>query len=93
MGKVFDIAAVNCKNISIAVGERGCVYIWGDCHGQKITIPTATTFSNMYDALACYGSPSVMHKPLILYSDEEPSVLECLRNSFDDEVCVSYFLS
>ncbi|KYN22215.1 RCC1 and BTB domain-containing protein 1, partial [Trachymyrmex cornetzi] len=85
MGKVSDIAAVHCQNISIAIGEEGYVYIWGNCRGQKITIPTATTFSNMYDALACYGSPSVMHKPLILYSDEEPSVLECLGNSFDDE--------
>lgn len=93
MGKVSDIAAVHCKHISIAIGEEGCVYIWGDCRGQSIAIPTVTTFSNMYDALACYGLPSVMHKPLILYNNEEPSVLECLGNSFDDEVCLSYSLS
>ncbi|XP_018368579.1 PREDICTED: RCC1 and BTB domain-containing protein 1-like [Trachymyrmex cornetzi] len=89
MGKISDIAAV--KHVNIAISEGGRVYIWGNCHGQRIMIPTATTFSNMYDAFACYGSPSVMHKPLILYSNEEPrieclkSVLECMGNSFNDE--------
>ncbi|XP_011699349.1 PREDICTED: RCC1 and BTB domain-containing protein 1-like isoform X2 [Wasmannia auropunctata] len=84
MGRVSDIAALHYNHISIAVGEGGRVYMWGHCRGQSITTPTATPFSNVHDALACYGSPSVMHKPLILHANEESGILECLETAFDD---------
>ncbi|TGZ51677.1 RCC1 and BTB domain-containing protein 1-like [Temnothorax longispinosus] len=84
MGRVSDIAALHYNHISIAVAEGGRVYMWGHCRGQSITTPTATPFSNVHDALACYGSPSVMHKPLILHPNEESSILECLKTAFDD---------
>ncbi|KYN50563.1 RCC1 and BTB domain-containing protein 1, partial [Trachymyrmex cornetzi] len=84
MGRVSDIAAMHYNHISVAVGEGGRVYMWGHCRGQSITIPTSTPFSNVHDALACYGSPSVMHKPLILYANEEPNILQCLGSAFDD---------
>ncbi|KAG5339698.1 RCBT1 protein, partial [Acromyrmex heyeri] len=84
MGRVSDIAAMHYNHISIAVGEGGRVYMWGHCRGQSITTPTSTPFSNVHDALACYGSPSVMHKPLILYANEEPNILQCLGSAFDD---------
>ncbi|XP_011635998.1 RCC1 and BTB domain-containing protein 1-like isoform X2 [Pogonomyrmex barbatus] len=84
MGRVSDIAALHYNHISIAVGEGGCVYMWGHCRGQSITTPTATPFSNVHDALACYGSPSVMHQPLVLYVNEDSSLLECLGTAFDD---------
>lgn len=87
MGRVSDIAAMHYNHISIAVGEGGRVYMWGHCRGQSITTPTATPFSNVHDALACYGSPSVMHKPLVLHLNEESSILECLGTAFDDPVC------
>lgn len=87
MGRVSDIAAMHYNHISVAVGEGGRVYMWGHCRGQSITIPTSTPFSNVHDALACYGSPSVMHKPLILYANEEPNILQCLGSAFDDPVC------
>ncbi|KAM0728094.1 RCC1 and BTB domain-containing protein 1 [Formica fusca] len=84
MGRVFDIAALHYNHISIAVGLGGRVYMWGHCRGQSITTPTATPFLNIYDAFACYGSPSVMHKPLILHANEDSSILECLGAAFDD---------
>lgn len=84
MGRVSDIAAMHYNHISVAVGEGGRVYMWGHCRGQSITTPTSTPFSNVHDALACYGSPSVMHKPLILYANEEPNILQCLGSAFDD---------
>lgn len=94
MGRVFDIAALHYNHISIAVGLGGRVYMWGHCRGQSITTPTATPFLNIYDAFACYGSPSVMHKPLILHANEDSSILECLGAAFDDSVCnVFYFVS
>lgn len=88
MGRVSDIAALHYNHISVAVGEGGRVYMWGHCRGQSITTPTATPFSNMHDALACYGSPSVMHKPLVLHMNEESGILECLETAFDDPVCL-----
>ncbi|XP_012230297.1 RCC1 and BTB domain-containing protein 1 [Linepithema humile] len=84
MGRVSDIAALHYNHISVAVGEGGCVYMWGHCRGQSITTPTATPFSSIHDALACYASPSVMHEPLVLHTDEESSILESLGAAFDD---------
>ncbi|XP_018392145.1 PREDICTED: RCC1 and BTB domain-containing protein 1-like [Cyphomyrmex costatus] len=81
--KWIDIVALSCYNISVAVSEEGCVYVWGDCRGESILTPTATSFSNVHDAIAYYG-PSVMHKPLVLYMSEGPSILESLKASFDE---------
>ncbi|KAG5306665.1 RCBT1 protein, partial [Acromyrmex insinuator] len=81
--KWIDIAALNCSNISVAVSEEGRVYVWGNCHGEKIMTPTVTPFSNMHDAVARYG-PSVMHEPLILYANGGPGILECLKTAFND---------
>lgn len=92
MGRVSDIAALHYNHISIAVGEGGCIYMWGHCRGQSITTPTSTPFSSIHDALACYASPSVMHEPLVLHTDEESSILESLSAAFDDSVCFTLFL-
>ncbi|XP_018048391.1 PREDICTED: RCC1 and BTB domain-containing protein 1-like isoform X1 [Atta colombica] len=81
--KWVDIAALNCSNISVAVSEEGRVYVWGNCHGEKIVTPTVTPFSNMHDAIARYG-PSVMHEPLILYVNGGSDILECLKTAFND---------
>ncbi|KYN01660.1 PREDICTED: RCC1 and BTB domain-containing protein 1-like [Cyphomyrmex costatus] len=81
--KWIDIAALPCYNISVALSEEGRAYVWGDCCGQSILTPTATSFSNVHDAIAYYG-PSVMHKPLVLYMNKEPSVLESLKAAFDE---------
>ncbi|XP_018308499.1 RCC1 and BTB domain-containing protein 1 [Mycetomoellerius zeteki] len=83
--KWVDIAALNCSNISVAVSEEGHVYVWGNCHGEKIVTPTVTPFSDMHDAIARYG-PSVMHQPLILYANEGPDILQCLKTAFDDRL-------
>ncbi|EZA54598.1 hypothetical protein DMN91_007313 [Ooceraea biroi] len=84
MGRISDIAALHYSHISVAVGKGGRVYMWGHCRGQSISTPTATPFSNIHDALACYASPSVMHKPLVLRMDKQSNILECLGSAFDD---------
>lgn len=84
MGRVSDIAAVHYNHISVAVGQGGCVYMWGQCRGQSVTWPTATRLSHPHDALAFYATPSVMHKPLFLNAEEETSILDCLKQAFDD---------
>ncbi|KYN08721.1 RCC1 and BTB domain-containing protein 1 [Cyphomyrmex costatus] len=81
--KWIDIVALPGYAISVAVSEEGRVYVWGDCCSESILTPTATSFSNVHDAIAYYG-PRVMHKPLVLYMSEGPSILESLEAAFDE---------
>lgn len=93
MGRVSDIAALHYNHISTAVGLGGRIYMWGNCRGQSISTPTPTPFMDMHDTFACYGWPSVMHKPLILHENEDSSILECLGTAFNDSVrYVFYYL-
>lgn len=90
MGRVSDIAALHYNHISVAIGEGHRVFMWGQCRGQSITVPTPTPLAHLHDALACYASPSVMHRPLFLYAAEEMSIVDCLRQAFDDSVCLIF---
>lgn len=88
MGKLLDIAAL--KNISVAVNEIGCFYVWGLYAGYMLYTPHATVYKNMYDVFA---SANVMYKPLILsagdheYVNQDSNVMRCIKNVFDDPVC------
>ncbi|XP_066581210.1 RCC1 and BTB domain-containing protein 1-like isoform X2 [Prorops nasuta] len=84
MGMVSDIAASHCNHISAAVGAGGKIFMWGQCLGISITEPTLTSLSHLHNVLACYASCSVMHCPLILHAEEEISVMDCLREAFND---------
>ncbi|XP_015183789.1 PREDICTED: RCC1 and BTB domain-containing protein 1-like isoform X2 [Polistes dominula] len=84
MGRVSDVAALHYDHISVAIGEGNKVFMWGQCLGQSITIPTPTPLTNLHDVLACYASPRVMHRPLYLYAAEESSIVDCLRDAFND---------
>ncbi|KOC62519.1 RCC1 and BTB domain-containing protein 1 [Habropoda laboriosa] len=86
MGRVLDIAASNCNHISVAMGIGNQVYIWGQCLGQRIKVPTLTPLRCLHDAFACYGCPSVMHQPLILHDDDEINLTNSLREAFDDPI-------
>ncbi|XP_015608978.1 RCC1 and BTB domain-containing protein 1 isoform X3 [Cephus cinctus] len=86
MGRVSDIAALHCNHISVAVGQGGRIFMWGQCRGQSVTRPTATPLATIHEALACYATPSVMHKPLILHAEEEIGILDCLKQAFDDPI-------
>ncbi|XP_074111220.1 RCC1 and BTB domain-containing protein 1 [Cotesia typhae] len=84
MGRVSDIAAIHCNHISAALAEGGKIYMWGQCRGQTVTTPTVTPLLHLHDVLACYSTPSVMHEPLVLYAEDETSILDCLKQAFDD---------
>ncbi|XP_033209361.1 RCC1 and BTB domain-containing protein 1-like isoform X2 [Belonocnema kinseyi] len=86
LGRVSDIAALHYNHISVAVGQGGKIFMWGQCRGQSVTSPVATFLPHIHDALACYATPSVMHEPLILNADEDHGILECLKQAFDDPV-------
>lgn len=86
MGKVLNVAAR--LDGSLAIDENGCVYIWGHCFNEKITIPIATAFSNIYDVYL-YNVPYIIQEPLINPTGEKPNILKCLERVFDDQVYVS----
>lgn len=94
MGRVSDIAALHYNHISVAVGQGGRIFMWGQCRGQSVTSPVATYLPHIHDALACYATPSVMHEPLVLNADEDSGILGCLKQAFDDPVeIISFFFS
>ncbi|XP_043284859.1 RCC1 and BTB domain-containing protein 1-like isoform X3 [Venturia canescens] len=84
MGRISDVAAVHYNHISVAITHDGQVFMWGQCRGQSVPTPTPTPFTNLHEALASYATPSVMHTPLRLYSEEDTSILDCLKQAFDD---------
>lgn len=86
MGRISDIATLHYNHISVAMGQGGKIYMWGQCRGQSVTSPMATPLPHIHDALACYATPSVMHQPLVLHAEEEVGIIESLRNAFDDSV-------
>ncbi|XP_054004464.1 RCC1 and BTB domain-containing protein 1-like isoform X2 [Hylaeus anthracinus] len=86
IGKVLDIATSSYNNISIAMAVNNRVFMWGQCLGQSIKIPTLTPQKCLHDALACYAWPSVMHQPLILSNEKRVNLIDCLKESFDDPV-------
>lgn len=91
MGRVCDIAAVHCNHISAALVEGGKIFMWGHCRGQSVTTPTLTPLLYLHDVFACYATPSVMHEPLVLYGQDETSILDYLKQAFDDPVSFYYF--
>ena len=84
IGKVLDVAATHYNHISVAMGEDKRVFIWGHCLQQRVQIPTLTSHRCLYDALACYATPNVMHKPFEL-RDTKATVLPAYMNeAFDN---------
>lgn len=88
MGRILDIATSHYHHISLAMSEGNRIFMWGQCLGQSIKVPTLTPLKCLYDALAYYAFPPVMHQPLIFHSDEEANVADSLKNAFDDPVCI-----
>ncbi|XP_060815883.1 uncharacterized protein LOC132907131 [Bombus pascuorum] len=84
MGRILDIATSHYHHISLAMCEGNRIFMWGQCLGQSIKVPILTPLKCLYDALAYYAFPPVMHQPLIFHNDEEANIANSLRNAFDD---------
>ena len=84
MGRILDIATSHYHHISLAMSEGNRIFMWGQCLGQSIKVPTLTPLKCLYDALAYYAFPPVMHQPLNFHSDEEANIANSLKNAFDD---------
>ncbi|XP_076669800.1 RCC1 and BTB domain-containing protein 1 isoform X2 [Andrena cerasifolii] len=82
--RVLDVAATHYNNISVAMGDDNLVFIWGHCLGQCIAVPTLTPHRCLYDALACYATPNVMHKPFELCNTDTTNLTVRIGEAFDD---------
>lgn len=90
MRRILDIATSYYNCISIALCEGNRIFMWGQCLGQNVKVPTLTPLKCLYDVFAFYALPAVMHQPLIFHSDEESNLIDSLREAFDDSVCIFY---
>ncbi|XP_029051357.2 RCC1 and BTB domain-containing protein 1-like [Osmia bicornis bicornis] len=87
MGRVLDVAASYCNDISVAMGERNVVFVWGRCLGLRIRVPTYTPLKHLHDAFAFYSSRRVTHQPLIVVGEpKEASLIDWLWNAFNDPI-------
>ena len=84
MGRVLDVAASPCNDISVAMCEHNRVFVWGRCLHYNFVVPTRTPFHCLHDAFAHLAWFSGMHQPLIVSSEEEMSITDHLRQAFDD---------
>lgn len=89
MGRVLDVAASFCNDISIAMGEKNVIFVWGRCLEQSIRVPTYKPLKHLHDAFAFYSSRPVTHQPLIVYGEPtEASLIDCLWQAFNDPVSI-----
>lgn len=85
LGRIVDIAATHYTHISAAVSQMTSkCYMWGQCHGQSVVIPTETPFASIHDVFSCFATPSVTHEPMVTEVSSGPSILDSLKLAFDD---------
>lgn len=85
MGEVSDIAAQDNK--SVAINKTGCVYVWGFHVWHILWKPIKTEYSNIYDIFK-YRIPYIIQDN----TKKIPTILECLGPSFNDVVCLIFYL-
>ncbi|XP_043513909.1 RCC1 and BTB domain-containing protein 1-like isoform X1 [Frieseomelitta varia] len=86
MKRVLDMACSHHNHTSAAMVEGHRIFIWGQCLGHIVIVPTLINVTSLHDVFARYASPSVMHQPLVLYGEEpDTSLIDYFRNAFDDQ--------
>jgi RCC1 and BTB domain-containing protein len=80
-----DIAASFYSHISIAVSRNGKNYIWGECGGEVVTIPTeiAKTDISIHDLFVVYSKPQITYKAITYF--DKLSVEESIHKSFNNQ--------
>lgn len=86
IGRIVEIAASHYNHISAAMSQTSKVFMWGQCRGQSITVPTETPFHSLHDVFACFASPAVTWIPMKLDISDTSRVNDSLQQAFDDPV-------
>ena len=84
IGRVIDIAASHYNHISAAITQDSTVYMWGQCHGQSVVLPTPTSFVRLHDVFACFATPAVTPVPMVTEISSVPNIMDSLKLAFDD---------
>ncbi|XP_026670745.1 RCC1 and BTB domain-containing protein 1-like, partial [Ceratina calcarata] len=84
MGRVYDIAACWCQDISVAMGEANRIFIWGYCLNKDIEVPTLTPLRCLHDSFAFYKSRINICHLLIVNDEKETNVMGGMEEAFDD---------
>ncbi|XP_076311235.1 RCC1 and BTB domain-containing protein 1-like isoform X1 [Tachypleus tridentatus] len=83
-GRIAEIAASHYNHTSAASTQTCEVYMWGQCRGQSVTAPEATSFHCLHDVFACFASPAVTSRPMELDVCMVNTVGDSLQQAFDD---------
>ncbi|KAK3601331.1 hypothetical protein CHS0354_011933 [Potamilus streckersoni] len=82
--RFIEVAASHYAHISAAMTETGRVYMWGQCRGQSITMPTVTRFTCTDDVFAAFSAPAITWRMYIVDSMRGCSLAASIGNAFDD---------
>ncbi|CAL9698480.1 unnamed protein product [Knipowitschia caucasica] len=83
--RVVEIAACHSTHTSAAKTQSGQVYMWGQCRGQSLLLPSLTHFLSTDDVFAGFATPAVMWRMVSVETDDFLTVAEALRKEFDSE--------
>jgi alpha-tubulin suppressor-like RCC1 family protein len=89
--KFIDIASHFRSDISAALSESGCYYVWGKCN-EALTSPSKTNFKSFNQIFAHFLQ--IIHKPILLF-DENSIIIDTLQNNkckqeFDEFSIISF---
>lgn len=79
---VNDIETMYCSNMSVARAGT-LLYVWGECMGQQIAVPTRVLLNSVHDVFAsftCGGMP----RPLIYHGEVLVDITNSFANAFND---------
>ncbi|XP_020298933.1 RCC1 and BTB domain-containing protein 2-like [Pseudomyrmex gracilis] len=97
MGKIINIAALSHKNISVALNDKGRVYVWGFYLSQVLDAPMEINVSDMYKVFGCNlpyiicASP-LKHSDNFEDTDKMSEIFQNIETMFDDYVRISFFV-
>ncbi|KAL1430111.1 hypothetical protein MTO96_015585 [Rhipicephalus appendiculatus] len=81
---IVEIAASHYNHISAVMTQTSRVYMWGQCRGQSVTVPTETPFHSIHDVFACFACPTVTWKPMVLDICNPNTVANSVNAAFND---------
>ena len=87
IGRLNEIAANHYSHISAATSQNGKVYMWGQCRGQCVMLPTETRFTHIDDVFASFATPPSMWRTLTVRPETDSGVRESIATSFNEKEC------
>ena len=84
--KLKDIAANFFGNISVAISEDNCCYVWGECSHELISTPRRTQYKSIHDIFANYSKRKITYKPMFLENMSSNGVIDSIIGLFNNQI-------